>query len=371
MRNRLLVIADTHLATKYPLSTDPFPFADPFFVAAIKALNQAHKYAFDNDCDIMHAGDLFHSDEIGAPELFAAVQFFRRVTHAGGTIFFDPGNHEISFQNPIPSVSQSLSYAFPRVWTPGIKEEWTVKPWQHAPDRLLNIYLVPYYKESVFNDALKKLVAGGVKQPAALCIHQNIKGIQVGNAVLQDGMGEDEICNLVKDKFKFVVCGHIHHRMVSERYGVPLIIPGSTISMDFRDEGSTKSFNVLEFDKKYNIKDIKTVDIEGQIVFRSMDLDDVINRGIEFDKRFFRISAPISKNDELKLFEKKALSFGAIGVQPKWIKARISRQPQGFERPVSMGIDDWLVQYMKKKGCNDSEISKAIETNKKIFKPEV
>lgn len=360
MRNKLILMSDSHLATKYPLSVDPFPFKDPFYLSAVKGINQAVTYSFDNGCDILHSGDLFHNDEIGAPDLFAASQFFYRVTHNGGTVLFNPGNHEISFQNPIPSVAQSLSYAFPGVWTVGPKQEYVVKKWNG-----LNVYMIPYYKESVFNDVLKKVVSQPIQQPAALCIHQNIKGIQVGNAVLQDGMGQEEICNLVKDKFKFIVCGHIHHRRIDERYGIPLLIPGSTMAMDFRDEGSTKSFYVLEFDKSYNIKDVKTIDIKDQIKFVSMDIHSS-TRGCK--NTYFKVSATPDEHDAVRDFEKKVREVGAIGVQPKWVRNKVERQPQGFERPVSMGVDQWLVQYMKKKGYDDSEISRAIDTNQKIFK---
>jgi hypothetical protein len=277
-------------------------------------------------------------------------------------VYLNIGNHEIGYERAVPPAIYSLAKDREFMHVADYKKDWTHFTW-HG----LNIYMIPYFKEAIFNQKLQALLESEVEQPACLCIHQNIKGIQVGDAVLQDGMTGDEICSVVKKKFNFIICGHIHHASYSTRYKLPLLIPGSTVAYDFKDQGSQKSFFVLDFNEDYTIEKCTTVKLEGQADFFTIDwkeADKYSDRDI--GNCLMRVEIPVGQDFE-PIRQKLSHAFE---VKPKWTHDGGAPDLSGYQRPVRMGMNDWLVKYMQIKGYHDSEIESARVLNEALFKKE-
>jgi len=274
------------------------------------------------------------------------------------------GNHEVEFEEGVPPVLWLLGSRYKNVYTTSYKKPWTKHTWQG-----LNVYLIPYKKEALFNKVLKQLLESKIEQPACLCIHQNIKGIKMGDAVLQEGLAAQEICGLAKNKFKFIMCGHLHHSHVIDKFGIPIIIPGSTSANTFSDGSTKKSFYVLKFNDDFSIRKIKTIPIEKQVTFGTYDFALQIKgkKTAEVMSDICRIDVPVEDQQEFFEYSKMMMAKGVISVKPRWVKKQAKHDLEEDLRPIEMNMDDWLVTFLTRKGYNGEEIESAIECNEKLF----
>jgi len=355
---KLILTSDNHLSDKYTFSDSTYPFHDTFFKNAYYGFREIIDYAAKNNCDILNAGDFFNDNIVHAPEYYAAVSIFKKLKSKNiKMILNSTGNHEIGYEQGMPTISNILASNFNNVFVNKLNHPWTNYNWNG-----LNIYLIPYSKEKIFEKVLYEMIKNGIEQPACLCIHQNIKGISLGNVTSVEGMDPMEICSISKKYFKFIVCGHIHHPFHSDKFGVPIFIPGSTVSVDFKDEGEAKSFYLIEFDKSYDINDIKTILLKNQIIFKTIQYEDV-HKYIDFENYFFKVELETDK-DFTEVQNKLKKAYRVI---PKWKTVRKDHNTS-YQRNIKMTLDEWLITYMEKKGYNGEEIQAARACNEGIFK---
>ena len=359
---KLLITSDHHIAAKYPYSTSVNPFTDKFYLNAINALTQVASFAYENECGILDAGDMFDSEIIGTPELYGVMKFFNKLNKHNVSAMVNLGNHEIAFEEGIPPVIQLIAMRYGTIHTADYRKPWTEFMWQG-----LHVYLMPYQKEAVFNERLRLLLESHIEQPACLCIHQNIKGIQIGDSFMKEGLTVEEICNLVKKKFKFIICGHIHHKKIIDKFGIPIILPGSTIAMDFNDDRNDKGFYVLEFNKDYSIKNIQFQAIENQIRFKTFEFSEDKKKDLNFENTVCRFDVNIEDQQEFSEYSNSLSKAGVVAVQPRWHKVKPLPDIDEYVRPMELNMDDWLAKYLDRKGYHAEEIKSAIELNEKLF----
>ncbi|MEM3770725.1 MAG: metallophosphoesterase family protein [Candidatus Micrarchaeia archaeon] len=106
-----------------------------------------------------------------------------------------------------------------------------------------------------------------------LMLHQTIKEV----IPMADGISLDEL----PDGFDLYLCGHIHKRVVIEKNGKKLLIPGSTVITQLRkEEEEPRAYVILDT----NTNEIKFIDIKsrkflyGEIELKNADLKDVNDR---------------------------------------------------------------------------------------------
>ncbi|MEM4134284.1 MAG: metallophosphoesterase family protein [Candidatus Micrarchaeia archaeon] len=122
-----------------------------------------------------------------------------------------------------------------------------------------------------------------------LMLHQTIKEV----IPMAEGISLDEL----PDGFNLYLCGHIHKRVVMEKNGKKLLIPGSTVITQLKkEEEEPRAYVILDT----NTNEIKFVDIKsrkflyGEIEFKNADLKDV-NDGIRN-----KIDELLQKGKEIK-----------------------------------------------------------------------
>ncbi|MEM4589726.1 MAG: metallophosphoesterase family protein [Candidatus Micrarchaeia archaeon] len=122
-----------------------------------------------------------------------------------------------------------------------------------------------------------------------LMLHQTIKEV----IPMAEGISLDEL----PDGFDLYLCGHIHKRVVMEKNGKKLLIPGSTVITQLKkEEEEPRAYVIIDT----NTNEIKFVDIKsrkflyGEIEFKNADLKDV-NDGIRN-----KIDELLQKGKEIK-----------------------------------------------------------------------
>jgi DNA repair exonuclease SbcCD nuclease subunit len=354
-----IVTSDFHLASSYPFSTSPNPFRDQFFRKSYTAVKQIIKEAVIQRLDIIHAGDWFDKERIAAPEYSITMATLQALLEDNLHLFLNLGNHEIDYRDGIPSFLWSLAARFDNMHVPKLGA------WTHFERNGLHLYLVPYCREAEFNDILEDLSKRDLQKPAALVIHQNIKGIQLAKTVLKQGISGRELVEKLQGSFKFIVCGHLHHPHDFEKLSVPIIIPGSIAAMDFNDEYSEKSFCILTLDDSCDVVSIDRISIKDQISFHTICLQDV---GAVKNSTgcFFKIGHTMEETNEYNVAKRELLDRGAIGVTYEIIRS-YKNTIASQDRPVSVSIDDWLRLYLEEIGIDTEECEAIAKRNEEIF----
>jgi len=360
---KFAITSDTHLASRYPFSTDAHPLKDVFFRTSYSGISQVIKYAEDHRCPILHGADWFDSEIARSPELHATTMLFSRIQQRGIPMFINLGNHEIDYKEGIPSVLRSVCNPFlPIIQTPEINQEWDVKKCED-----LNIYMIPYCPEKIFMDRLKRLCQSKIKKPAILMIHQNMKGIPLGKVRSMEGMGEKEIAAIVKENFKLLICGHLHFGRQSSQYGMNIVIPGSTCGIDFKDVGSRKVFYVAEFNDSYDLTSCNPVLIKNQITFIECQIDAAeafAQKDKRMDNVFLKVHSPVDK--DCSFIEKRFMELGAVGVVIDRKKKNVEPDLSSYDRPLHMSTDDWLRKHLVDKIYDEEEREGILEMHSSI-----
>jgi len=331
---KICVTSDSHLTFPYSFSSG-HPMADPMFLAACRGAAEPFQAAVAENMGLYHGGDWFGRPAVYPPELMASSRIFSMAKKI--RFYINCGNHEVDYPT-IPSVLQSLS-GMSGAFVPAHDQPFSV--FEHDGYFL---YVLPYKKEPVFNEIIRLMKNEKIKQPAILCIHQNVKGVRLGQGVkMKDGLTEEQLCDSCS-RFCAIICGHIHAPYFSRKFGVPLIIPGSTLSMDFRDEAVEKSFFIAEFEDG-KLKAMARRKIESQIYFRRVKLGDQVNPG-----NIVRVEAD-GQDQEFMKYRESLLSAGVIAVLPMGVKGR--EMPYAVNPEIKKSIPEWLEDYCVEKGIAD------------------
>lgn len=363
---QFVATSDFHLSSKYPLATAVNPLKDIFFKYAYAGAKQTIQYAIDHEMDIMHGGDWFDHERPASPAVFISFLLFNMIGKAKSKLnmYINLGNHEIDYKEGVPSVLQSFTNQHPNIYSHQHKQPWNV---HHA--RGIHIYMMPYFTEAIFNDHLENLCKTSIFQPACLLIHQNIKGIQLGRTSIKDSnISASYLSDKLKKQFKFIVCGHLHHSSYINKFGFPIVIPGSTCAVDFRDEGNEKSFYVLTLDDKYNLVDVKKEVISNQVKFQTISLSDISQNFFSgINTKFIKIKCDIGQLSEYAQIQERLIKAGAIGVTHDIVRQWNTDGFDPQERPVNMKIDEWLRYYLKSIGLSEEAMDWIAEFDNRIF----
>lgn len=357
---KLVLFSDPHLSSSYPFTFNPNPFKDIFFKSAYAGIRQPLDYAIENKCNMLCGGDWFDNEKIASPEVIITSNIFQKACSSNVSIIINHGNHEMDYQQNIPSITQSLINPYSCIKMADAKKRYDIINLDG-----LNLYMIRYYKSDLeFNEVLAEILSSNIQKPAALIIHQNIKGIQIGKTIMPTGIIIDEICKKLSGCFKFIMCGHLHHAYINSKYGVPLIIPGSTVAMDFRDEGSVKSFNVLTMDDLYNVVNTDTINLKMQINFITTSPKECLLRK-DYTNCFVKLRAEVG--DDLGCMA-ELINRGAIRVIPEGCSST-SSQPKldSYARPLDMKMSDWLNKYLANNGYNEEEIDYLVTLNDRLL----
>ena len=349
-----LFCSDWHLSNKYPYSSVPHPYKDRFFLAAYSAAKQVVDYAIENNCVLIHGGDLLDKEKISSPEYAIVKSLFSKLNRNKIDTYINLGNHEIEYLSGIPSIMRSISNAYQFINTPDPKKRYTIFNYEGV-----NICMIPYYIEGVFNEVLLE-ACKEIKDSAILVIHQNIKGIQLGKTKLMEGLNQKELMYKVKDKFKLIINGHLHFANIIK--GIPsIVIPGSTCSVDFKDLNSIKSFYVYRCDENCNFTLKDVVPIKDQIYFKEYYISDKIaNAKNSFIKLY-------THGEDYSNLEKELLNDGAVAVQIEEIQDNAKVDLSDYARPLEMSINDWLKIWLEDKIDDEEIINPLMKLNEEIF----
>ncbi|HLF34899.1 MAG TPA: metallophosphoesterase [Cyclobacteriaceae bacterium] len=352
------MLGDTHFDTKFPYSTSPDPMSDLFFLQSVKSFTEIIRYAARNGFDILHAGDFFNEGSIGAPELAIVIQLLQGLQNKGIQMYVNLGNHDTEFIDKIPASIESLAKMFPNIHVAERKSKWTVFPWYDY-----SVYMIPYCGEIKFNKVFEELMQTEIKSPAILCIHEDIKGVRMGSAQMKTGLSEDAFCDVAAKRFNMIVCGHMHQAYEATRSKVPLIVPGSTHAVDFRDEGIPKRF----YEIIYSVASLGRIiphEIDNQIYFKTIDAGDALKiEPRDLSKYFFRVRAPVGTDTALI---KEKLGSSA-GVEMEWGSRSVAPDLTGYERPKNVTMDEWLCVFAERKGYSYEDYEEARDLNKVLF----
>lgn len=360
---RIIFTSDGHIASNYPFSNALNPFKDVFFLRGYQAQKQIIDYSINNgNIPIAFNGDMFDSEKIGGVELFAAAAILNKLLHNNVPTYFNIGNHEIDYEGTIPNIISVLGSMYDNVKAATNKTKWTV--FQYGA---LNMYFIPSVKDKIFNDIITELCSTEIKQPAALFIHQNIKNIQLGKTKMKVGFSESEFMDKIKGRFNCVVCGHLHHPYISEKFGVPLFVTGSTSAVDFRDEGTRKSFLVVDFDKQWNVNSWEQIDIKDQIEFVSIEFDKIDRYQYRTaQNKVFRLYH--STKDNTDEVTEKLMAAGAIAVVKESIPDMISEDGiAAFSRPIQMDTKDWLIEFLKNRIYDEEKAERIVDLHGRMY----
>lgn len=363
---KIVVTADSHISSRYMFSTSPNPLQDQFYRAAYRGAKQPIDYAIKNNYPIIHGGDWFDEEKMSSPEFTATLALFGLVGRSRIQMIINLGNHEIDYREGVPSNLYSMVSIYKNITAPNYRKKWDL-----IFIEKLAIYMIPYMSEPEFNETLDALVdqMNPPGYPSALVIHQNIKGIKLGKHEMQEGLSQSDLQAKIKGKFKFVVAGHLHFPTYITKFDVPVIVPGSTCSMDFKDVGKTKSFGVISLDANYNVQKMTEIPIEGQIIFREIDFADNTKKRFKCPNTVFKIRHSEDQKEAYRDLRDEMIRQGAIAVVPDIVRKKATHQ-EADARPVHMTIENWLDHYLEI-NCPDEEESAAIkELNQTTFAEE-
>ena len=352
---KLLATSDWHFASSYPYSNSPYPLQDMFFRETYASAKAIVDYAITNKIDtILHGGDLFDNEKIESPEYSIATFLLHKLNQANIPTYINLGNHEVDFRKTkIPSVVQTLCKQYENIHCCS-QETFVFKCGG------INIMMIPYLSEEEFNPLFEK-ICDTIDQPSILMIHQNIRGVRLGKtSIKQTSITSEGILAKSKDKFKVIICGHLHYSHVMGR----IIIPGSICSIDFRDEDDMKSFYELTLDDNYNLVKIKQVHFTNQIIFKSFDVDNFQEVDNKF-KYVIKLRYKPSQMEEYNRIRKQLENIAII--IPDIISEESNLKQDWSKRPINMSAEDWLRMYLQDKGYCDEQIEHIFRLNKRMF----
>jgi len=357
---RLIITSDVHLGFPYPYSKSVHPFQDLFSQVHFACLKELIDYAIKWDADIAILGDFFDKDSIQSPEFVIASWFFDEIERNNIRLYMNIGNHEIEYGATIPPVIQTLSKRYKSFFMPKNDSEYEVFDWEG-----LNMYFVPYKKDQEFSHILEKITNHSVKKPAGLFVHQNIYGMPTNvRDKIRTGMTERELSKILKNHFIFIACGHLHAHHSTTRFGMPIIIPGSICSTDFKDEGTIKKFFVLSG------KDCiyESVPFSSQIIFNTISLEEAQSflQTASMGHNFLKIRYGISQSNEFNKI-KEDLEKRNYTIIPDII-SEDSDQPivTGY-KPLKISDNEWLKIYMSHIGMEDEYTEMVVNLNNELF----
>lgn len=362
---RAVIFSDSHLANHYSIHQAASPKQDAFVLSAVNGFSEPISYGIENDADFfLFGGDLFNVEKVSYTEVNSFYKWVNTVREYQTPMYLNLGNHEIDYVGH-ETVTEALSQIFDNIYVAENTKPWT--KYRHQSG--LNIYLMPYCVEGVFSSRLRSLLKQGVEQPACLCIHQNIRGVQIGSSKIKTGFSGEEICKVACDNFKFIVCGHLHGPFYEKKNKTFLIVPGSTASFDFKDRGIEKKFFVLFLDKEFNVKKIEPKKIKSQIYFKDIDFYSNGKQAIkgDFRNQAINLKLPLEQDKNYEKIRAILIKQGAVYVQPEYIKTTLPSDTYGYAREHGMSIEDWLNKFLGTKTNDPEEINHIIQTNQKLF----
>ena len=243
---RMLLLADTHLGFDMPVRprVTRRRRGEDFFRNFETALLPALRGEVDV---VVHGGDLFHHPRVGPGIVFRALDLLRAVSERGIPLIVVPGNHERSAL-PFP-----IFWALPNLHVIDHPRTVTV----NTGAGRLAVAGFPFCRRDLAGRFQTLVEKTGWRRAEGdirfLCIHQAVEGATVGPSDFVFRGGRDVITgSALPNDFAAILSGHIHRYQLldrsldGERFGAPVIYPGSVERTSIAEKDERKGYILLE-----------------------------------------------------------------------------------------------------------------------------
>lgn len=192
----------------------------------IATMNWVEQIALENNCGLVCClGDFFDKAELNAEEISALTEVHWNCIHH----IFIVGNHEVkTYEHNSLNALYSDNY-----------EVFNAPAAYKLPNENIQLCIFPYMLNKYNRDKLLGLVADNHRN--ILLTHNNIKGVQMGSVITQDGIELSDIEN----SFDLCFNGHYHNGCnVSDK----IINIGNITGQNFSEDACEYSHHAILFD---------------------------------------------------------------------------------------------------------------------------